>query len=75
MLAKLKLVSNFLIECFMFGCAGLIGMLFLPLVIGAAWLELFKEMKNEFKNLGRPVSDASTAEGLGSEEVEQSEEV
>ena len=75
MLKRLKVVSKFLLECFMFGTAGLLGILFIPFVIGAAWIELFREMKNEFKNLGRPVSDASTTEGLGSEEVEQSEEV
>lgn len=48
MLRKLKVVSKFLIECFMFTVAGLLGVIFIPFVIGAAWLELFREAKNEF---------------------------
>ena len=75
MLAKLKAVSNFFVECFMFTVAGLVGLIFIPIVIAAAWLELFREMQNEFKNLDRPMSNAEAAEELGREENEPSEEV
>ena len=48
MLRKLKAVSNFLLESFMFSVAGVVAALFIPCVIMAVWVELFKEAKNEF---------------------------
>ena len=75
MLARVKLVSNLFVECFMFGVAGLVGLIFIPVVIAAAWLELFKETKNEFINLDRPVPHAEEAEELDGKENEPSEEV
>lgn len=55
MLKKLKVISNFFIECFMFSVAGLIGVFVIPFVIGAVWIELFKEAKDEFKKVGKEV--------------------
>ena len=75
MLARIKLVSSFFVECFMFGVAGLVGLIFVPVVIAAAWLELFKELKNEFIGLDRPVPHAEEAEELGGETNEPSETV
>ena len=69
MLAKLKLLSNLAIEMTMFGCAGIVGILLIPFVIGASWLELFREMKNEWRNLDGPLpSDKGVKEALDADE-------
>ena len=62
MLVRLKLVSNLFLELAMFACAGVFGIVLIPFVIGAAWLELFREAKDAWKGLGAEVPEENAEE-------------